>query len=1288
MLNRLNFMREVYELSPCSVFYNPDLVPKQGSRALSARVKPWLLMVLVCCLAGWAQAQEICNNGIDDDNDGYVDCYDIDCSGNFACTSQLFGGAVPGCQYVPTPAPSFQMSLLWATDSIAQPLTTRRTPIIGDIDIDGVPEVITGTAAIASGTYVYNGANGILERTIASSPFALSYGAHAIGDIDNDGFGEILMVSQNSSGRQLLCYEHNGNLKWTSSTQVGFGVADETWTPLIADFEEDGLPEIYMGNQIFNGATGALIVSGTGSASRGANAGSPNEPFSVAADVLPTGFCADCAGLELVAGNTVYAINLLAGTMVAQNVPNAGMFDGMTSLADMDRDGDVDAVVVGQNGLTRGAVYIWDIQTGVVIASPFQIDGAANASGITSSGGLATIADLDNNGFPEVLVGGRNVLVALNFNVGLNNFSERWSLASIDNSGRLGCTVFDFEGDGTKEVVYRDDAVLRVLAGANGAVRFTTTCPSSSRMETPVVVDVDNNGQANIVCQCNNSVKAYQPLLSTWVPARGIWNQRSYFVLNVRDNLRIPRQQQGQELGFPVGAPVNYPFNVFMSQTTRLANNGAIVYPAANDQISILNPVADINLGPCQDGINDSIGLRLTVRNTGNAPIPIGTPISFYNGNPYAIGATFLRSYNMLQAVPIGGSLTLPFVYVDDQGGTMNLHFQINDLGTNPIPMTAPANAHLECNYLNNIGNLQVTSCGNLPPAVDTFGLQTDTILFTSFEDTPAQLCISATDPQSDAHDVTGLIGSIALGSATGLNDGDSCITLTPLPSSTGQSTFSLIICDNGNVPLCDTVFVIWTLAPLNDRPVALDDAITTNEDTPVSIPLLGNDFDAENDPLAVTLIGGPLHGTAAMNLNNLDYTPGFNYVGFDTIVYRVCDNALPVGCDTATIIITILPINDNPLAVDDSITLPNDTTQVNVPIIVNDSDPESGVLSITIGCPPAHGTATVNTNTLQIVYVPDPTYIGLDSLCYILCDDGNPVLCDTAYVYFNIFNGNEPPLAVDDMDTTLLQDTVLISIIPNDSDPNGDAFSTTALICGPMNGTVTLDTLLGILTYVPNVGYLGPDSICYVICDVPVGGPSYCDTAVVYIQVNTSNIPPDAITDTLTVAFTLTGTRDLLANDSDANALDSLFVTILLQPSNGTALLNNGVITYTPNPTFYGLDSLCYQLCDNGIPVMCDTACAYFTVLPPVDIIVPNGFSPNGDGANDFLVIDAVQLYPDNTFQVFTRWGTTVFEANGYNNEWDGTYKGNAVPDGTYFYRLDPGDGSDVITGFVLLYR
>lgn len=1252
------------------------------------RLRSWLLTILVCCLASWAQAQEICNNGLDDDSDGYIDCFDIDCSGSFFCSNQLFGGAVPACQYTPLPSPSFQMTLLWATDSLAQPLTSRRTPVIGDIDLDGVPEVITGTAAIGSGTYVYSGANGTLERTIASSPFPLNFGSHAIGDIDNDGFGEIVMVSQNASGRQLLCYEHNGGLKWTSASQVGYGIADDIWTPLIADFDENGIPEIYMGNQIYSSVTGAVLVSGGGPNPKGVHGGTPNEPYSIAADVLPTGSCPDCDGLELVAGNTVYSVDLVGGTMTSR-FSVTGQPDGFTSLGDIDNDGDIDAIVVGQNVGARGIVYAWDIQTTALIAAPFQIDMATNAGGfVTPSGGIATIADLDGNGTPEVIVSGRNVLVALNFNLGPNTFTEMWSIATNDNSGRTGTTVFDFDGDGLMEVAHRDDGLLRIFAGTNGAVRFGTTCPASSRLETPVVVDVDNNGQANIVCHCNNSVKAYQPSGGSWVAARSIWNQRSYFVLNVRDNLRIPQRQQGQELGFPNSAPVNFPFNAFMKQTTRLSNNGTVSYPAANDQIAILNPLTDINLGRCQDGLNDSVGLRLTVRNTGNAGIPIGTPISFYNGDPYAPGATLIRTYNMLQAVPPGASITLPFVYVDDQGGTMNLYFQINDLGTNPIPMTAPANAHLECNYANNIGNVQVTNCGNLPPVIDTLGLPTDTILISSPEDVIQQLCISAIDPQSDAYDVTGIIGAAAFGTVTGLNNNDSCVTLTPNADVNGTSTFSLIVCDNGNVSLCDTVVVVWTITPVNDRPIAVDDAATTNEDTPVTVPILANDTDVENNPLTAAIYAGAFHGTSVVNGNNLDYTPNPDYFGFDTVYYRVCDNALPPACDSAEVIITILPVNDAPLALDDSITLPNDTAAVNVAVTVNDTDPESGVLALQISCPPAHGTATVSGSTLEIIYVPDPTYLGLDSLCYVLCDNGSPVACDTAMIYFNIFNGNEAPLAVDDIDSTLLQDTVFISILPNDSDPNGHSFSITQLSCGPSNGTVTLDTLTGVLTYIPAVGFLGADSICYVICDVPPAGPAFCDTAVVYIAVNSSNDPPVAVMDTMTVPFNTSGTRDLLANDSDANTGDSLFVTIIQQPANGTVLLNNGLATYTPNPTYFGVDSFCYQLCDNGLPVFCDTACVYFTVLAPVDLSVPNGFSPNGDGANDFLVVNAIQIYPNNTFMVFNRWGSKIFEAEGYNNEWDGTFNGQPVPDGTYFYRLDPGDGSDPITGFVVVYR
>lgn len=1280
-------MPEVYGPLPCSeIHFFPSHRWKRSARTRLKLRKWWGLLLLFATVSG-VQAQEICNNGVDDDGDGYVDCYDVDCAGSFFCAGQLFGGAVPACQFTPAPAPPFQMTLLWATDSIAQPLPSRRTAVIGDIDLDGIPEIISGAPAIPNGTFVFNGLNGLLERTIASSPTALNMGAYAIGDIDNDGFGEVVMVSQNVVGRQLLCYEHNGSLKWTSSVQVGYFPNDESWTPLLADFDENGTSEVYLGNQMFNGSNGTLIATSGPGAVNGAHGSAPNEPFPIAADVLPTAFCPDCDGLELVAGNTVYSVDIGLGTLTPRT-SITGFPDGLTSLADVDSDGDIDAVVVAQNASGRGIVYAWDLQTTTQIGNTFQIDAAANAGGfVTPSGGIATVGDLDGNGAMDVVVAGRNVLLALQFNPGPGTFTERWSIATNDNSGRTGTVLFDFEGDGLLEIVHRDDNALNILDATNGNLRFTTTCPSSSRMETPVVADVDNDGQANVICHCNQSVKAYAPAGVPWVSTRGIWNQRSYFVLNIRDNLRIPQEQQRQEVGFPNGSPTNFPFNAFMKQTTRLSNDGTVTYPAANDQVLILNPITDINLAPCQDGLNDSVGVRLTVRNIGgNAPIPIGTPIAFYNGDPYTPGATLIRTYTLASSIPAGGSLTLPFVFMDDQGGTFDLYFQVNDAGTNPIPIAGPANQHQECNYANNMASIPIVNCGNLPPVIDTLGLPTDTILLTTPEDQVVQFCISATDPQLDAHDVTGLVGTVTLGVLAGLGDGDSCVTLTPNPNVSGTSTFSLIVCDNGNVALCDTVVVIWTIFPVNDRPIALDDAATTDEDTPVSIPILLNDTDAEGDPLAPTIIAGPFHGTGFLVSDTIAYTPSPDYFGMDTLYYRVCDNALPPACDTATVVITINPINDPPVAHDDSLSMPNDTLTVTLVVTANDTDLEAGALTVTILCPPTQGSATVSGT--NIVYIPDSTYLGPDTLCYVICDAGIPVACDTAYVFLNMFNGNEAPLAVDDYDTTLLEDTVIVAILSNDSDPNGHTFTITQLSCGPNHGTLTLDTLNGTLTYVPAASYLGADTICYVICDNPPAGPPFCDTAMVYIQTISSNIPPVAWIDTVTVPFNIAGTVNILANDSDANPQDSLFATIIQQPANGTVLLSNGLATYTPSPIFSGTDVFCYQLCDNGVPVMCDTACVYVTVLPPVEVVVPNGFSPNGDGVNDYLVVEAIQIFPDNALIIFNRWGSKVFEARGYLNEWDGTYHGEPLPDGTYFYQLDPGDGTAPRTGYIVIYR
>ncbi len=89
-----------------------------------------------------------------------------------------------------------------------------------------------------------------------------------------------------------------------------------------------------------------------------------------------------------------------------------------------------------------------------------------------------------------------------------------------------------------------------------------------------------------------------------------------------------------------------------------------------------------------------------------------------------------------------------------------------------------------------------------------------------------------------------------------------------------------------------------------------------------------------------------------------------------------------------------------------------------------------------------------------------------------------------------------------------------------------------------------------------------------------------------------------------------------------------------------------------------------------------------------PGDLVIYNTFTPNGDLVNDFWVIDNIDKYPDNVIKVYNRNGHVVFESTNYNNDWDGKYYGNNLPAATYYYVIDLGDGSPVITGDVTIIR
>ena len=204
----------------------------------------------------------------------------------------------------------------------------------------------------------------------------------------------------------------------------------------------------------------------------------------------------------------------------------------------------------------------------------------------------------------------------------------------------------------------------------------------------------------------------------------------------------------------------------------------------------------------------------------------------------------------------------------------------------------------------------------------------------------------------------------------------------SPLPD--GYAIIPLID-ENDDVTLADND---------NTDPVATDDAATTDEDTPVTIDVLGNDTDPEGDPLSIVGTPTALHGTVTVNADGtLVYTPDADYNGEDTISYEITDGN--GGTDTAEVAVTIDPVNDAPVAVDDADTTPFETPVV-VNVLGNDTDPDGDTLSI-VGTPTSDdGTVAVNADG-TITFTPNDGFTGDATINYEITDGngGN----DTAVV-------------------------------------------------------------------------------------------------------------------------------------------------------------------------------------------------------------------------------------------------------------------------------------------------
>jgi hypothetical protein len=324
------------------------------------------------------------------------------------------------------------------------------------------------------------------NKMIAASP-------PAIGDLDGDGIPEIVT---HRAGTGVIAFKWDAGMKKYTTYWVALntGVANVIrWDgPSIHDLDNDGLPEVISGSAVFDGQTGDRLNAGQ--LLPGAGAG-----------VIPVlGDVDNDGSIEIIAGSVWrWNIGMDKWEMAYIGAPNNrhyGYADFGTpgaQPADFDPkklDGKAEIVSVGGN-----------------LVRLHTLNGQLLLTGAIGSGGPPTIGDFDKDGFPEIAAAGGTAYVVYDLdckNAGpgcLGNY-VRWSRPSQDaSSATTGSSIFDFEFDGQAEAVYGDECFTRVYEGKTGEVLYSSYRTSCTWYENPIVADVDNDQNTEIVMSSNTN---------------------------------------------------------------------------------------------------------------------------------------------------------------------------------------------------------------------------------------------------------------------------------------------------------------------------------------------------------------------------------------------------------------------------------------------------------------------------------------------------------------------------------------------------------------------------------------------------------------------------------------------------------------------------------------------------------------------------------------------------------------------------------------------------------------
>lgn len=508
----------------------------------------------------------------------------------------------------------------------------------------------------------------------------------------------------------------------------------------------------------------------------------------------------------------------------------------------------------------------------------------------------------------------------------------------------------------------------------------------------------------------------------------------------------------------------------------------------------------------------------------------------------------------------------------------------------------------------------------------------------TTAEDTAVNGAISASDPDSDPLSYS-ISGNPASGTVV-LNPSTGTFVYTPNPNYSGSDSFVVTISDGKGGTTTSTVMI--TVTPdNNDVPVSSDISLTMDENTSVNGSISASDPDG--DPLHYSVKGGNAHGTVILNpsTGNFIYTPNQDYSGSDSFIVTVRDDK--GGSVDITVSIVVNPVNSGPTAVDDAVSVNQDST-VTVAVRTNDTDPENDSLTVTGVTQGVHGSVVIDAVTGNPIYTPNAGFSGSDSFTYTVSDSGGAT--STATVNVTVI-ANAAPVAVADS-ITLFEGGVATSLdggatslLANDTDAEGNPL-TAILVTGPAHGTLTFNAD-GTFSYIHDGSETTVDSFTYKVNDGSVDG----NTVTVNINVIPVNEKPIAVDDFYTTAedtplvFNLS---DWLMNDSDPDG-DTIAAFSAGAVVNGTLSYVGGQLTFTPNAEYSGPASFKYSIHDGHGNTATATVNIMVTNVDDPSVLVADAVSANEDTAASGNVLSNDKDI-DSSLQVVS----FVINGSGYN--------------------------------------